>query len=180
MKPDRDLVGARLWAIVAATVRPFPGRTAATPIAVEASRIPPAATLRLLPAKAPARPPQRPAAAPRPPGPPRPLEPAPLEPGRHRRLLRGRDGVAGAVDLHGLSHDQARAALTRFIVDAHADGRRTVLVITGKGALGDGILRRRAPEWLAEPPLRALVAGLSQAHRRHGGEGALYVALKRR
>ena len=170
MKPDRDPVGARLWAIVAATVRPFPGRTVKTPLAVDATRAPPAAILRAAPAKAPARPPPRPA----------PLEPGPLEPGRHRRLLRGRDGVAGAVDLHGLTHDQARATLTRFIVDAHAGERRTVLVITGKGALGDGILRRRAPEWLAEPPLRALVAGLSQAHRRHGGEGALYVALKRR
>ena len=177
MKPDRDLVGARLWAIVAATVRPFPGRTVKTPLAVEASKTRPAAILRPPPAKAPARPPQRPVAAPRPPA---PLEPGPLEPGRHRRLLRGRDPVAGVIDLHGLTHDQARAALTRFILDAHAGERRTVLVITGKGALGDGILRRRAPEWLAEPPLRALVAGLSQAHRRHGGDGALYVALKRR
>jgi DNA-nicking Smr family endonuclease len=54
-----------------------------------------------------------------------------------------------------------------------------VLVITGKGALGAGVLRRHVPEWLAAPPLRSAVAGLSEAHRRHGGEGALYVALKR-
>jgi DNA-nicking Smr family endonuclease len=55
-----------------------------------------------------------------------------------------------------------------------------VLVITGKGMLGDGILRRRVPEWLAEAPVRAIVAGLSPAERHHGGEGALYVALKRK
>ena len=70
--------------------------------------------------------------------------------------------------------------MTDYVRRAHAEGRRTVLVITGKGALGDGVLRRRAPEWLSEPPLRTLVAGLSEAHRRHGGEGAIYVALKRR
>jgi DNA-nicking Smr family endonuclease len=83
------------------------------------------------------------------------------------------------VDLHGLNQDQARSALTGFMLHAFAAHRRIVLVITGKGALGDGVLRRRVPEWLAEPPLRAVVAGLSEAHRRHGGEGALYVALKR-
>jgi DNA-nicking Smr family endonuclease len=55
-----------------------------------------------------------------------------------------------------------------------------VLVITGKGIRGDGVLRRLTPEWLAAPHLRAVVAGISEAHRRHGGEGALYIALKRR
>jgi DNA-nicking Smr family endonuclease len=57
---------------------------------------------------------------------------------------------------------------------------RAVLVITGKGFLGDGILRRRTPDWLSSPSLRSVVAGVSEAHRRHGGEGALYIALKKR
>jgi DNA-nicking Smr family endonuclease len=92
----------------------------------------------------------------------------------------GREAIGGRIDLHGLGQDQARAALTAFIVGASDRGVRGVLVITGKGALGDGVLRRRAPEWLAEPPLRLLIAGISDAHRRHGGQGALYVALKRR
>ena len=179
MKPDRDPVGARLWAIVAATVRPFPGRTIKAASAVPAAKPRPAA-IRAAPTTAPARPLERPVAPPRPPGAPGLLEPAPLEPGRHRRVIRGRDPLAGVIDLHGLNHDQARATLTAFILGAHADGRRTILVITGKGALGDGVLRRRAPDWLAQPPLRSVVAGLSEAHRRHGGEGALYVALKRR
>jgi DNA-nicking Smr family endonuclease len=78
-----------------------------------------------------------------------------------------------------MTQDAARSALTAFVLSGWRQGRRHVLVITGKGALGDGILRRRAPDWLSEPPLRAVVAGLSEAHRRHGGEGALYVALKR-
>ncbi|MFI4936493.1 MAG: Smr/MutS family protein [Caulobacterales bacterium] len=66
------------------------------------------------------------------------------------------------------------------VLRAVDEGWRSVLVITGKGALGDGVLRRHAPDWLAEPPLREHVAGISEAHRRHGGDGALYVALKRR
>lgn len=81
--------------------------------------------------------------------------------------------------MHGMDQDRARAALTDFVLRAAAHNERTVMVITGKGALGDGILRRRTPEWLAEPPLRAVVAGISEAHRSRGGAGALYVAIKR-
>ena len=78
-----------------------------------------------------------------------------------------------------MTQDQARVALFGFLNRAVADGWRAVLVITGKGSRGDGVLRRRVPEWLAEPGLRSTVAGVSEAHLRHGGEGALYVALKR-
>jgi DNA-nicking Smr family endonuclease len=119
-------------------------------------------------------PPRRaqPVAKPKPP-------PAALEPNLHHRLARGREALAARIDLHGLTQDAARAALTRFVDRAAADGWRAVLVITGKGVGGDGVLRRRVPDWLAEAPIRAHVAGVSEAHRRHGGEGALYVALKR-
>jgi DNA-nicking Smr family endonuclease len=82
--------------------------------------------------------------------------------------------------LHGLNQDAARAALTECLEGCFRQGVREALVITGKGTLGDGVLRRRVPEWLAEPPLGRLVAGISMAHPRHGGAGALYVALKKR
>jgi DNA-nicking Smr family endonuclease len=109
-------------------------------------------------------------------------EPAPadVEANLRHRLARGREALAARIDLHGLTHDAARAALTRFIERSVAEGWRAVLVITGKGVGGDGVLRRRVPEWLAAPPIRPHVAGVSEAHRRHGGEGALYVALKRK
>ncbi len=103
-----------------------------------------------------------------------------IEPGRERRIALGREEIGGRIDLHGHGQDDARAVLTAFLKRAHADGIRAVLVITGQGRTGAGVLRRRLPDWLNEPPLRELVAGLSPARRRHGGEGAFYVALKRR
>ena len=110
----------------------------------------------------------------------RDLPPAALDAALHRKLTRGRDAIAARIDLHGMTHDVARAALAAFVGRAIDNGWRAVLVITGKGVGGDGVLKRRVPDWLAEPPLRDHIAGVSEAHRRHGGEGALYVALKRK
>ena len=155
-----------VWAKVAATVRPAPGRK---PPVAPASAIPP----ETLPAVAPP-----PTASPRPPqrrhG---PLEG--IEPNRHRRITREQE-LGPRLDLHGLDQDRAHQVLAAFIGRAAEDGWRAVLVITGKGSRGDGVLRRMVPHWLAEPPLRSLVAGVSEAQRHHGGAGALYVALKRR
>jgi DNA-nicking Smr family endonuclease len=170
---------AKLWRIVTATVRPLRRRAdprarveAATAAAPEPAANPPRSPVKSGPA--PERPPRPRPAAPRHPAPPQPIEPR-----RRRRLERGRDDLAATIDLHGLDQERARAALTAFLLRGWAEHRRSILVITGKGALGDGVLRRRVPEWLAEPPLRQIVAGVSEAHRRHGGEGAIYVALKR-
>ena len=177
-----DEVDLALWSIVTSTVRPLRPAPTHVPAPIVAAPVPPSPPARQgrkrqVPPPAdptPASPP-----APRPAHRPGPRPPDPIEPGRRRRLDRARDRPAATIDLHGLNQDRAREALTRFILGAVAEHDRTVLVITGKGALGDGVLRRRVPEWLADPPLRSVVAGLSQAHRRHGGEGALYVALKR-
>jgi DNA-nicking Smr family endonuclease len=117
---------------------------------------------------------------PRPPPRPAPPDPGPIEPNRRRRIARAREPIGGRLDLHGHDQDRARATLHAFVLAAQADGVRAVLVITGKGRTGAGVLRARVPEWLAEPPARAAVAGVSPAEARHGGEGALYVALKRR
>lgn len=170
IRPDEQ----KLWAMVAATVHPKPGRKAELPQppapkpAKSAGKTAdPAARLPISEAK-PARP-----KAPR-------LAPEDIEPRRKHRIAHERDPMGARIDLHGMDQDRARAALEAFILRAWDEGHRSVLVITGKGARGDGILRRRAPEWLGSPVLRAAVAGISEAHRRHGGEGALYVALKRR
>ena len=76
--------------------------------------------------------------------------------------------------------EEDRAALEAFVLRAFDDGWRAVLVITGKGVQGDGVLRKRVPDWLGAPHLAHVVAGLSEAARHHGGAGALYVALKRK
>lgn len=167
----------RLWSIVAATVKPARGRAAPAapqPVAVHAHPPPPPGRMK----PKPAGPPPQPAMTPPPPA-ASPL-PGHIEPGRRRRIERERDPLAARIDLHGLSHDRARAALEGFLHRARDEGYRAALVITGKGRGGEGVLRRFAPEWLAAPALRGIVAGVSEAHRRHGGEGALYVALKKR
>jgi DNA-nicking Smr family endonuclease len=164
---------ARLWALVAATVRPLPGRTVEIPAEAPAGPPPPRPQAKPPIPFVPAAHQQRPRVTPKPP-------PVDIEPGRKRRLTRERDPLELVLDLHGLDQDRARSVLHRFLLRAQDDGARAVLVITGKGVQGDGILRRRAPEWLAEPAVRGVVAGVSEAHRRHGGAGALYVAIKRR
>lgn len=126
--------------------------------------------------------------------PPPPL--AALEPKARRRLARGAE-VDARLDLHGLTQAAAHRRLRLFLMDAQASGHGVVLVITGKGdperlgsgglgslgpAFGEGrgVLRRAVPLWLAEPDLRGVVLGFESAGRRHGGEGALYVRIRRR
>lgn len=96
------------------------------------------------------------------------------------------------IDLHGMTADRAHRALIGFILQSHSAGRRCVLVITGKGTgrpLGPehgwrdtsraGVLKSMTPDWLRQPPIGALVVGQFPAHRRHGGDGALYVYLRK-
>jgi DNA-nicking Smr family endonuclease len=188
MKRGPDVEDLRLWAVIASTIRPLKpslplvGRDDREAVRVGESG---ASTKPSPPAPKPAsKQPHPPAAAQRPALPIKGREgreaPADVEASLHRRLSRGREAVAARIDLHGMTQDTARAALTRFVARSAGEGWRAVLVITGKGVGGDGVLRRRVPDWLAESPIRAHIAGVSEAHRRHGGEGALYVALKRR
>ncbi len=172
MRAPPDVEDLRQWAVVAAMVRPLrPSHPQA--VIAAAAQSPKSDAPRAVAAH------PRPT-PPRPPLPTRRNEaPRDLEAGLRRRLTRGHEALAARIDLHGLTHDAARAALTGFVRRSAAEGWRAVLVITGKGARGDGMLRRRVPDWLAEAPIREHVAGVSEAHRRHGGEGALYVALKR-
>ncbi|MCB1530289.1 MAG: Smr/MutS family protein [Rhodospirillales bacterium] len=105
------------------------------------------------------------------------------------RLRQGKLSIEGRLDLHGYRQDDAKSALVAFIQNAQAEGRRCVLVITGKGAPEEpaadwttsprGILRRRVPEWLSERPLSNIVLKTVPAQKKDGGEGALYVYLRR-
>ena len=91
--------------------------------------------------------------------------------------------------LYALAFSFIAAALLSFLQRAQANGARIVLVVTGKGtgasSLGRdpeferGVLKRRVPLWLALPEFRPLVVGFEDAHAGHGGQGALYVRLRR-
>jgi DNA-nicking Smr family endonuclease len=116
------------------------------------------------------------------------LPPAPpLAPlGRRERsqLSRGRKEIDARLDLHGMTQSRAHRALLSFLQRANRDGLTFVLVITGKGRMVGpeserGVLRRQVPEWLNLPEFRMLVVGFEEAHIGHGGEGALYVRVRR-
>jgi DNA-nicking Smr family endonuclease len=113
-------------------------------------------------------------------------KPPPLAPiGRRERshLSRGRKEIDARLDLHGMTQTRAHRALFGFLQRAHHDGLTFVLVITGKGKIGSesepGVLRRQVPHWLSLPEFRSLVIGFEEAHVGHGGEGALYVRVRR-
>src|ERR1700744_3118294 len=115
-----------------------------------------------------------------------PPSPPPLAPiGRRERsqLSRGRKQIDARLDLHGMTQVRAHRVLQDFLHRAHADGLSFVLVITGKGKTGAeserGVLRRAVPQWLALPEFRTVVVGFEEAHIGHGGEGALYVRIRR-
>jgi len=108
---------------------------------------------------------------------------AKLEEKTRRRLGRGVLEIDSRIDLHGMRQERAHEALIGFLRHAQAQGNRIVLVVTGKGKAGEegrGVLRHTVPSWLSRPDLRSLIVGFEQAERRHGGEGALYVRIRRR
>jgi len=166
-----------LWEIVAKQVKPLrKHRVAKAHATPPAGPSPAAQASRPLPTVRPV------AAAPA----PRVAKPAvpPLAPlGKRERtkLSRGRSEIEARLDLHGMTQMRAHRALTGFLHRAHHDGLTFVLVITGKGRSGgeSGVLRRQVPEWLSLPEFRAFVVGFETAHIGHGGEGALYVRIRR-
>ena len=96
------------------------------------------------------------------------------------RLRRGRLPIDGRLDLHGMTQAAASVRLEEFLARAQSAGKRCVLVITGKGLAGGGILREQVPRWLNQSPNRGRVLAFDYAQAQHGGMGALYVLLKRR
>jgi DNA-nicking Smr family endonuclease len=115
--------------------------------------------------------------------------PVQMDKKRFGQMTRGKLKPEARLDLHGMTMDRAHPALVRFILGAHAADKRLVLVITGKGKDRDeggpipvrtGVLRHQVPQWLTLHPLSPLILQVTQAHLKHGGEGAYYVYLKRK
>ena len=109
---------------------------------------------------------------------PTPKAPPPLASLSRRekaKVARGKVEIGGRLDLHGHTQAEAHSALIAFVRKGTARDKRTVLIITGKS----GVLRRQVPLWLALPELRDMIVGFETAAIQHGGEGALYVRLRR-
>lgn len=98
-----------------------------------------------------------------------------------RTLRRGLMPIDARIDLHGLRAEDARDKLVAFLRDKRQNGERCVLVIHGKGdsVPGAGVLRGEIAAWLSQGAARAHVAAFATARDDDGGEGAVYVALRR-
>jgi DNA-nicking Smr family endonuclease len=113
---------------------------------------------------------------------------APLGRRMKQKVARGAEPIDARIDLHGMTQNEAHHALARFLRVAQRDGARVVLVITGKGARNGasadafaerGVLKRQVPLWLESAELRPMVLGFETASISHGGQGALYVRVRR-
>ena len=170
-----------LWRHVAQTARPIKSkrRVAAPKAETPDAPAPKAEALK----------PAAPAAAPPKPKPPMPAKPHALTHGlshgidrrQAERFRKGKLTIEGKIDLHGRTQQDAHDDLLAFLRRAHGAGKRNVLVVTGKGMTTSktGVLRQAVPRWLNEPAFRSLVLAFDYAERQHGGEGAIYVLLKR-
>jgi len=173
----------KLWSGVVRSVVPLkrkpsgPHRHEAIPASSEHAAPPPA---RRRAEPTPVRPPVKAAAKPV-------SKPAPpvvgLDRRQKQRLARGTQTIDGRIDLHGRTQSEAHAALLGFLRRAQAEGARYVLVITGKssgpGSGERGVLKRQVPMWLRLPEFRLHVLAVEDAHAAHGGEGALYIRVRR-
>lgn len=162
---------ARAWARVAKTIKPIGPKVADLSEfehALEAGE-----PVREQPPKPP-RPsrPETSAARPRSPAPP-------AHRGSERKVRRGQLTLHAQFDLHGHTQATADVALNRFLERSRAEGARCVLIITGKGRGGEGVLRRNFLHWVQGHQASRLVSGYSEAHPRHGGSGAFYLFLRK-
>ena len=186
--PDLTTEDRRIWGRVSGSVTPPKTRKAARvtpgailpdeplkPETIKAPRPPilgkPKTSTKIRTASA--------ASAKAPPAPAPRSVPEELEPRRQRRLSRERDPIEASIDLHGFGRFEAEDQLRAFLSQSQARGLRAVLVVTGQGRRGGGVIRASIHEWLQGHALRGVVSGFAMAHRRHGGDGAIYVTLKR-
>jgi DNA-nicking Smr family endonuclease len=173
-----------LWQMIAKTAKPLKRRRKSEPSAP--ASVPPVGKPTPKAAHQKSKPAPK-APAPIPPPPQRPHTLAHgiavgIDKRQAERFKRGKTPIEGRIDLHGRTQAQAHDDLHDFVARAHAAGKRMVLVITGKGITGakSGVLRENVPRWLNEPILRRHVLAFDYAEPQHGGEGALYVLLKRK
>lgn len=177
-KPPRMMTAEEraLWARVIATVTPIKREkpvTPAAPIAPPPVEVAPKVRGRVPPLRQPL------------PKSPEPRAPT-LDGAWDRRLSRGLVAPESSIDLHGHTLSSAYAMLDEGLDRAISRGDRLLLLITGKPPRPDserpharGAIRAAVGDWLAASRHAHRIAAVRNAHPRHGGQGALYIVLRR-
>jgi DNA-nicking Smr family endonuclease len=99
-----------------------------------------------------------------------------------RRLRAGEYAMQAHVDLHGLTREEAREKVGRFIVDSRRAGRRCVLIVHGRGLHSKDqipVLKQALRGWLERGHIARSVLAFATARPADGGAGAVYVLLRR-
>jgi DNA-nicking Smr family endonuclease len=189
-RPGRRLTAeeAQVWAQVARTVTPLEKRRPKAE-AVVAEPVPPQIVV------SPPPPAKKVKGRVPPPLPPKPVaaksqveSQLQLDGSWEKRISKGTLVPDFSLDLHGSSLDQAYVRLMHGLTQAKSMGARVVLVVTGKSRPVDamdrgtarGAIRAKIADWLAASEHSYDIVAIRGAHRRHGGQGALYVVLKKR
>ena len=99
---------------------------------------------------------------------------------RLKQLRRGTIRIDYELDLHGLTKDEALAALATFVKGAYRRGQQAALVITGRGnhSADEPILKKAVEQWLKGDGISMIAESLT-APRELGGEGAVVIFLKK-
>lgn len=166
-RKGKSLTGedAALWAHVTAEIKPMKGKSAPSPQASTPMKAAVAARARTVPAPPPAKAQAAPSRE--------------MDKRTRERFEGGKMPIDAVLDLHGMDRGQAREQVNSFLAGAWQQAMRCVLIVTGKGRSGEGVLKTRLPEWVDEPPLRSIVLDIHPARQKHGGHGAYYVLLRR-
>jgi DNA-nicking Smr family endonuclease len=102
-----------------------------------------------------------------------------IQHGVYKNLRLGKYPVDAQLDLHRMTIDQARQALTEFINDCLANNIRCALINHGKGEKRQpqpALLKSCIAHWL---PQLDVVMAFHSAQRQQGGVGATYILLKK-
>ena len=102
----------------------------------------------------------------------------PLSTREANRLRKAYPEIEATLDLHGLGKIDAYGRVQDFLYQQQAAGARHVMIITGKGRIGDGVLRRELPHWLNDISLRPLVSAFASGRPEKGGHGVTHVLVK--
>ena len=96
-----------------------------------------------------------------------------------RDFNKGNVFIEKKLDLHGFNQVDAKNLLEDFINQSIENGKRLILIITGKGKEGEGVIKNNIISWLNNKSLRNKILAVNHASKKHGGSGAIYILLRK-